>query len=242
MLATWNGTLSTARFDHPGLPWPVALIVHPRARRLRLRLDPDRGELRLTCPPRSNKRSALAWAATQRDWVETQIFALPPGERFIPGAKIPFDGKDAALHWVEHAPRTVIFDGNTISAGGPIETFAPRIERWLRQQARDFLSKETALAAARARVTIRAVSVGDAGTRWGSCSTAGAIRYNWRLVMAPQAVRTWVVAHEVAHRLHMDHSPAFHAAEARIYDGDCRAARLELRRIGPRLKRIGRLG
>ena len=234
--------MSTARFDHPALPWPVALVVHPRARRLRLRLDPQRGELRLTCPPRSNKRSALAWAASQRDWVETQISALPPGERIAPGATIPFDGKEVALRWEEDGPRSVSFDGTTISAGGPLDSFAPRIERWLRKQARDLLSVETAQAAARADVIVRAVSVGDAGTRWGSCSASGAIRYNWRLVMAPPAVRTWVVAHEVAHRLHMDHSRAFHEAEARIFNGDCRAARLELRRIGPRLKRIGRLG
>lgn len=234
--------MSTARFDLPALPWPVALVIHPRARRLRLRLDPDRGELRLTCPPRSSKRSALAWAASQRDWVETQISALPPGECLTPGATIPFDGKDVVLRRVEDGSRIVSFDGAAISAGGPLDSFAVRIERWLRKQARDVLSAETVVAAARANVTVRAVSVGDAGTRWGSCSATGAIRYNWRLVMATPAVRTWVVAHEVAHRLHMDHSAAFHAAEERIYEGDCRAARLELRRIGPRLKRIGRLG
>lgn len=242
MPATWNGILSTARFDLPELPWPIALVIHPRARRLRLRLDPNRGELRLTCPPRSSKRSALAWAVTQREWVEMQISALPPSERIVPGVTIPFNGKEVALRWVEDGPRTVRFDGLTISAGGPLATFEPRIERWLRKQARDLLSVDTSVAAARANVTVRAVSVGDAGTRWGSCSASGLIRYNWRLVMAPPAVRTWVVAHEVAHRLHMDHSAAFHSAEARIYEGDCRAARLELRRIGPRLKRIGRLG
>ncbi len=234
--------MSTARFDHPALPWPVALVVHPRARRLRLRLDPDRGELRLTCPPQSSKRSALAWAVSQSEWVETQISALPPSEVIAPGATIPFDGKDVMLRWVEGGPRIVTFDGSVISAGGPLDSFAVRIERWLRKQARDLLSTETTRAANRANVTVCAVSVGDAGTRWGSCSATGAIRYNWRLVMAPPHVRTWVVAHEVAHRLHMDHSAAFHAAESRIYDGDCRAARLELRRIGPRLKRIGRLG
>jgi predicted metal-dependent hydrolase len=242
MQATWNGILSTVRFDHPELPWPVALVVHPRARRLRLRLDPERGELRLTCPPRANKRSALAWAVTQRTWVEKQIDALPPPERFTPGQSIPFDGSEVALNWIENAPRTVHFDGAAITTGGPREAFESRIERWLRRQARDILSKETAVAAARASVNVSYVSVGDAGTRWGSCSASGAIRYNWRLVMAPAPVRRWVVAHEVAHRLHMDHSPAFHAAEQRIYEGDCRAARLELRRLGARLKRIGRLG
>jgi predicted metal-dependent hydrolase len=241
MPATWNGTLSTDRFDHPDLPWPVALIVHPRARRLRLRLDAERGELRLTCPPRASRRAALRWAVTQQDWVHRQIADLPRPTPIEPGASIMIDGAAVVVEWNATASRTVTFDGVTISVGGPREGFAARIERWLRARARDLLSRDTAEAAARAGVAVTSVSVGDAGTRWGSCSASGAIRYNWRLVMAPPHVRQWVVAHEVAHRLHMDHSSAFHAAEQRIYGGDCRSARLELRRLGPRLKGIGRL-
>ena len=102
------------------------------------------------------------------------------------------------------------------------------------------LSAETAAAARKAGVSVRRVSIGDAGTRWGSCSESGSIRYNWRLVLAPPEVRRWVVAHEVAHRLHMNHGPEFKALEAQLFAGDVRAARLLLRRLGPRLKRVGR--
>jgi predicted metal-dependent hydrolase len=56
--------------------------------------------------------------------------------------------------------------------------------------------------------------------RWGSCSTSGTVRINWRLVQAPDRVRRSVVAHEVAHCLHFDHSPAFHAELARLFEGD----------------------
>lgn len=240
MPATWNGILSTARFDHPDLPWPVAMVVHPRARRLKLRLDPDRGEIRLTCPPRASRRAALDWAATQRDWVERQIAAVPAGSALRPGSAITFCGRTMVLRHDPDGARRVTDTGDALVAGGPPESFEGRIERWLRSEARTILSKDTAAAAARAGVTVRSVSVGDAGTRWGSCSASGAIRYNWRLVMAPPHVRRWVVAHEVAHRLHMDHSPAFHAAEARIYEGDCAAARRDLRALGPGLKGVGR--
>jgi predicted metal-dependent hydrolase len=84
------------------------------------------------------------------------------------------------------------------------------------------------------------VSIGDADSRWGSCSAAGAIRYSWRLILAPPHVRRFVVAHEVAHRLHMDHSSAFKAAEARLYGGPVAPARLLLRRLSPVLRRVGR--
>ena len=67
-------------------------------------------------------------------------------------------------------------------------------------------------------------------SRWGSCSASGAIRYNWRLILAPPHLLRWVVAHEVAHRRHMNHGPAFQALEAELYGGDVAAARAELRR------------
>ena len=91
-----------------------------------------------------------------------------------------------------------------------------------------------------AGVSVRGVSIGDASSRWGSCSASGAIRYNWRLVLAPPDVRRWVVAHEVAHRVHMNHGASFKALEAELFDGDVEAARSTLRLVGPRLKRVGR--
>ena len=87
---------------------------------------------------------------------------------------------------------------------------------------------------------MRSVAIGDAATRWGSCSASGAIRYNWRLILAPPHLLRWVVAHEVAHRRHMDHGAGFKALEAELYGGDVAAARAELRALGPRLKRVGR--
>ncbi len=216
------------------------MVVHPRARRLKLRLDPERGEIRLTCPPRASRRAAIDWAVTQRAWIERQIATHRAGEPFAHGSVVPLDGVDHRIDWQEGASRRVVRSGGMLVVGGPSESLPARVERWLRAEARTLLSDETRIAAERAGVTVRSVSVGDAGTRWGSCSASGSIRFNWRLVMAPPHVRQWVVAHEVAHRLHMDHSPAFHAAEARIYEGDSAAARRDLRALGPRLKGIGR--
>jgi predicted metal-dependent hydrolase len=106
------------------------------------------------------------------------------------------------------------------------------------------LSLETAEVAAVAGVTPRSVSVGDADTRWGSCSAERRIRYSWRLILAPPAARRFVVAHEVAHLVHLDHGAAFKRLESRLFrhfeSGDAAAARSLLRRLGPRLKRIGR--
>ena len=244
MPVNWNGTLSTARseaaLDHPGLPWPIAIRHHPQARRLRLRLDPGNRQLLLTCPPRANRKAALDWAVGQRLWVEAELAKLPPENPFKSGEIIPIEGVEVELKWSDDGPRTARLDGGMLMCGGPSEGFARRIETWLKRRARDLLSLETAEVAARAGVAVRRVSIGDASSRWGSCSESGAIRYNWRLVLAPPSVRRWVVAHEVAHRVHMNHGAAFKALEAALFDGDVDAARSTLRLVGPRLKRVGR--
>ncbi|MEO6580524.1 MAG: M48 family metallopeptidase [Sphingomicrobium sp.] len=242
--ANWSGTLSTVRselaLDHPGLPWPIAIRHHPRARRLRLRLDPEKRQLVLTCPPRSSRGAALAWAVGQSEWVKSEVARLPTGTPFHPGERIPFLGVDVELSWRPDRTRTVRFEDNQLICGGPRENFGRRVESWLRAEARNLLSADTAETARRAGVTVRAVSIGDASSRWGSCSASGAIRYNWRLILAPPKVRRWVVAHEVAHRIHMNHGPEFKALEANLFEGDVPAARSTLRLIGPGLKRVGR--
>jgi predicted metal-dependent hydrolase len=223
-----------------GLPWPVELRTHPRARRLRLALDEPRGLLRLTVPRRISRTAALDWARQQSAWVEAQLARIEPAEPLIAGATIAFDGGELLLQWNATAPRTPRLADGTVTCGGPADRFGERIARWLRDQARIRLVEETRALTTLHGIADAPVSVGDAGTRWGSCSASGAIRYNWRLILAPPNVRAYVVAHEVAHRVHMNHGPGFHALQARLYLGDVAAARHSLRLLGPRLKRVGR--
>jgi predicted metal-dependent hydrolase len=188
-----------------------------------------------------SRRTALEWAGKQSDWVEAQLSAIEPSEPFHPGATIPFEGRPIQLHWESGLARTPQLVGEKLACGGPIDAFAARIERYLRDVARSRLSDATAETARRAGVTVRSVSVGDAGSRWGSCSASGSIRYSWRIILAPPHLLNWLVAHEVAHRRHLNHGPQFQALEAELYGADVASARAELRRLGPRLKRVGRL-
>ena len=102
------------------------------------------------------------------------------------------------------------------------------------------LDAETRAFAARAGTAIVRVGVGDPVSRWGSCSTGGTIRYSWRLIMAPDFVRQATVAHEVAHLVHMNHSPQFHALVETLLGRDPKPARSWLRREGAALHRIGK--
>jgi predicted metal-dependent hydrolase len=226
--------------NHPGLPLPVALTRLRRARRLRLRVDHDRGLLKLTVPWRTPAGSALQWAAEQRDWVERQLRSAPAAQPFVAGAAVPFAGRLLTIRHDPVARRGTRLEGEELIVGGPDSSLAASVSRWLKAEARRQLSEETARVAGLAGVSVRAVGIGDPVSRWGSCSSSGAIRFSWRLILAPPEVLRFVVAHEVAHRLHMNHGPDFKAAEQRLFGGDVAPARLELRRIGPSLRAVGR--
>ena len=209
------------------------------ARRMRLAVDPRDGSVRLTLPRRASERAARAWAEAQRAWVEQQLALLPSPRPILPGETIPFRGEDILIDWSLAYPRAVRLDGDRLLVGGPIEGIQRRVIAWLRREALRLLEAETHLVAEQAGVTVGTVSIGDARSRWGSCSSSGNIRYSWRLILAPPFVLTSTVAHEVAHRLHMDHAPAFRAAEARLFGRDPEPARAWLRQYGAGLYWVG---
>jgi predicted metal-dependent hydrolase len=220
------------------------LIVKPsaQARRMRLAVDPRDGSVRLTLPKRASLRAALDWAEERRGWIETELNRLPNATPIMAGGTILLEGRPVLVDWRAGASRTIRRETDRIVLGGAIEAVSNRVIRWLKREALVLLDRETREIAAVAGVTIGKVGIGDPKGRWGSCSSNGDIRYSWRLILAPPDVRRATVAHEVAHRLHMDHSPAFHAAVARLFGRDPAAERRWLRQHGSGLHWIGQEG
>jgi predicted metal-dependent hydrolase len=218
----------------------IEIVRHARARRMRLAVDPRDGKVRLTLPPRASLKKGLAWAEEQRGWIATQQARLPGSLPLVPGAHFPFGGREIEVAHLPLATRTPRLEGETLVCGGPREGIERRVERWLRAEALRVLSAETAEYAERAGVSVTRVSIGDPRGRWGSCASSGAIRYSWRLILAPDFVRRATVAHEVAHRIHMNHSPAFHRLVEILFEADPTPARQWLRRNGASLHWVGR--
>ena len=235
----WSTARSEAALE-AALPVPIQIRPMRGARRLRLRFDETSATLRLTCPARTSRRKALAWALDQSDWIEAQLARLQPVEPFANDRMFLLEGRDVGIEWTAAYPRSPHLEGNVLRAGGPEAGLSRRIEAFLKKRSLDVMSRDVAEYAEAAGVTATAVTVGDADTRWGSCSSAGRIRLNWRLILAPPHVRRYVVAHEVAHLVHLDHGSRFKELEARLYGVGLAAAKADLRRLGPRLRRIGR--
>src|SRR5947208_16304650 len=102
--------------------FPVPIEIRPirGSRRLRLRFDEASGALKLTCPLRTSRRAALAWALDQRQWIEAQLARTLPAEPFEPGAVIPIEGLETPIVWSEHEPRTPRLVNGELRCGGPV--------------------------------------------------------------------------------------------------------------------------
>lgn len=228
------------RFTGGATTATLTLRRSPSAKTMRLRVDPRTGSVLLTVPRRVPEHRAIAWAREQRTWIEAALADIPASAPLEPGAWVPLHGEPHVVEWRQGAPRAVKVENGRIITGGPVETVAPRLMRWVRSHALDLLDRETREYAAVAGVEVCKVATGDPVSRWGSCSASGSIRYSWRLILAPDWVRRATVAHEVAHRIHMNHGAAFHGLVAELLGHDPGPARQWLRRHGASLHRFGR--
>ncbi len=203
---------------------PLAIRRHPRARRLTMRLAPDGGEVRITLPQWCGTAHALAFAQARTGWLREELAKIPRTCPVAPGAALPFRGRQLLIDWSARRPRTPNLAGDLIQCGGPEANLSRRIRSWLEAEALRLLEADLAHYSVRAGEPLPALKLSRAQRRWGSCSVGKAgqrtVRINWRLVMAPDPVRRSVVAHEVAHFAHFDHSPAFHAHLAALFGED----------------------
>ena len=201
---------------------PIEVRRNKRARRLTMRLARDGSAVRLTLPPWAPTGDAIAFAHAKAAWLADQLDKLPRACPPRPGGWLGYRGADLHVVWDKAAPRRPVLDeaAGAIRIGGPLDAMPGRLGRWLEQQALAISAQDLADYAERAGVPLPELRLSRAKSRWGSCSGKQVVRINWRLVQAPDHVRRSVIAHEVAHLVHFDHSPAFHALLARIFEHD----------------------
>ena len=218
--------------DVDGRGLPVVVRRHATARRMTLRLGPDGSDVRVTIPRWGRTQDALAFAQSRADWLARQLAALPASEPVRPGAALRWRGETLTIVHEAAAPRMPARDGEAVRLGGPESSVEARLRRWLEGEALAEMARDLGHYCALVGKPPPRLALSRAKRRWGSCAPDGSIRINWRLIMAPDFVRRSVVAHEVAHLVHFDHSPRFHALLDELFEGDIGAANRWLKREG----------
>jgi len=155
------------------------------------------------------------------------------------GAQVPYLGQPVRV--MLGAPQgTLAFDAQQAALALPLplqadpQQIKDRVQGWLQGEAKRLFGERLAIYAEKLGVSYRAYALSSAATRWGSCSSDGKIRLNWRLIHFPLSIIDYVVAHELAHLREMNHSPRFWQTVESIFP-EFREARQTLKHHPPEL-------
>jgi len=229
----------------PDMGAPVQLRRHAGARRMTLRLSRTRGALIVTAPPQCDGEALRSFLEKHKRWVRERLDTLPGRVPFEHGAVVPLRGTMHRIVASAEASRAGVVSrldgalGPELRVRGNPEHLSRRVTDWLvREALRDLdasvVAHGRALGLSAKRITVR-----DQASRWGSCSTTGALSFSWRLIMAPPMILDYVAAHEVAHLAEMNHGPRFWALVRKAMPGLDEARQwlklygLDLHRYGP---------
>jgi predicted metal-dependent hydrolase len=194
----------------PGEDLPIRVRVSARARRIAIHIDAAAAVAELVLPKRARLETGLAFIESKRDWITSRLAAVPRRIPFTAGAEVPVLGVPHRIrHLGEGVRGTVSIAEGEIRVAGGAAHVARRVRDYLMALAKRVLGERARRLAARLGRKVARVTVRDTRSRWGSCTAAGHLSFSWRLVLAPEAVLDYVVAHEVAHLIEMNHSQRF---------------------------------
>jgi predicted metal-dependent hydrolase len=211
---------------------PYTIRRSPRARRVRVSVESD-GSVEVVLPRRAPERAARDAVRELAGWIERRRRALARAAAEVarPEGTVPFLGEPLEL--VAEPGRTRVHRRGDVLLV-PEGDWRPAVERWYRRVARAEFAARLDAACARAGTSYDGLTIRGQRTRWASCSSTGAMSFNWRLLLAPEPVVDYVVEHEVCHVEVLDHSPRFWALLASRVP-DWRAHSRWLRRYGSTL-------
>jgi predicted metal-dependent hydrolase len=182
----------------------------PRARRVRVTVDPDNG-VEVVLPRRAARGEAAAAIRELRPWIERRLAEVARTQAAVAarGETVPYLGQ--ILRLVPERGRTRVHRREfelLVPAG---DGRGPALERWYRRAARWEIAPRLDRACELTATSYSRLTIRGQRTRWASCSRTGAMSFNWRLLLAPEPVLDYVIWHEVCHLKVMDHSPSFWA-------------------------------
>lgn len=189
--------------------FPIKVVRSMRAKRMSLRIDAKLRLPVLTVPRFASVTGAAAFAQANRQWIENRLAQLAVSRPFADGDVISLFGQKVTIC---HAPEQrggVVWQGDKLLVSGGAEFLSRRVKDFIYEEAERRLLRLSREKAALIDCKVNRVCIKDTKSRWGSCSSLDNINYNWRIALAPPEAIDYLVAHEVAHLLHRDHSAEF---------------------------------
>jgi len=224
---------------------PLTICENNRAKRLTLRIEAGGKGIKVTVPPATDKSEVMRFVERYRGWIESRVQRLPPPQEtpmLRAGASIPIFGIPHEIIHSEGRGTVEIHTDQTSKMGkiivyGEKAHLPRRISDALKKLAERTIAPlvtEYSTIVGRKPISIR---YKDTKSRWGSCSAEGNLSFSWRIIMAPHSVIRYLVAHETAHLIEMNHSARFWALCEKLCP-DTKRCRAWLKRNGQALHAI----
>lgn len=195
-----------------GQEFPLAILRHGRAKRYTLRWDSEAQLIKLTVPKRASVKRGIEFTQSRANWLFQQMHKTTNRVQLAPGQSFPLLGLSTLL--AHEAGRGIASldeseQPQTLTIFGDGDFFPSRLRRYLQGYLREFITPLARNYANELGVTFNKVSIRDTKTHWGSCTADGNLSFAFRLVFADPQLVSYIVAHEVAHLVEMNHSKAF---------------------------------
>ncbi|MBL4740184.1 MAG: M48 family metallopeptidase [Sneathiella sp.] len=186
------------------------------AKRMKLRISASR-EVVLVLPKSVSVKKGLVFLEQEKPWITEQISKIQSPIAFENGAIIPLQGENYQICHVPDRRGLVWVEGGKLLVAGKTEHVPRRVYDWILREGKSVISEKALTFAEEIQVEVKKIALKDQKSRWGSCSPRGNLNFSWRLLLMPETILDYVVAHEVAHLRHMNHSADFWALVQKMH-------------------------
>ena len=179
-----------------------------------VRYDAKKACVKVTLPRYVSLAKGVAFAQSKEAWIAAQI-GQQRGIILEDGANISLFGEPITLLHIG-GRGVVARAGNILHVTGDAQFFVRRVRDYIKKEMQTLCEERGAHHAQIIGVQVSSITLRDTTSRWGSCSVSGNISLCWRLAFAPREVLDYVIAHEVAHLKHHNHSDRFWQVVAQL--------------------------
>ncbi len=188
-------------------------------KRLTIRIDSKNAQAVLTIPKLCSKKRAYEFVLSKQDWIIEHLSKIPKTKDFEADETITLFGKPVKIIYVENSHKATYLENDTLYVSGDIVFLHRKVKDFIKKEAKKEFLRLSKSFAENINCKVANVQIKDTKSRWGSCSSLNNINYSWRIALAPECTIKYLIAHEVAHLKHKDHSYAFWRCVKELYAG-----------------------
>lgn len=207
------------------LPFDYQIIRSSKRRSISIEVKA--GSVSVRAPMTAAERDLHSFVREKSIWIARKIVEqkqrqpMTPARCYENGCEFPYLGRSLvlSLEYAASAKVTLLSDDDgqeqlcvylsRRSRLAPDEQARRLVANWYQEQALTLLTQRTRMLTANMGLRCTAITIKATRSKWGHCTSRGAIQYNWQIILAPSEIVDYLVAHEVCHLRHPNHSPAF---------------------------------